>query len=154
MKTVASRDNADYKALARLVASASERKRSGLSVLDGSHLLAAYLDSRRVPEALYVTREGLADPEVARLVGRSSPARVTQLADALFDAVSTVESPTGLLAVVKTPEGRPASHDARLALLLEEIQDPGNVGTLLRSAAAAGADHVLLSPHCEFAWSP
>jgi TrmH family RNA methyltransferase len=39
-------------------------------------------------------------------------------------------------------------------LLLEDIQDPGNVGTLLRSAAAAGADHVLLSPACAFAWSP
>src|SRR5207253_601016 len=39
-------------------------------------------------------------------------------------------------------------------LLLEDIQDPGNVGTLLRSAAAAGAGHVLLSAHCAFAWSP
>ena len=34
------------------------------------------------------------------------------------------------------------------------MQDPGNVGTLLRSAAAAGVEHVLLSPTCAFAWSP
>ena len=154
MKSVASRDNPDYKSLARLITSASERKRSGLSVLDGAHLLEAFLDSRRKPEALYVTRAGLADAEVARLVERSAPARVTQLADALYDAVSTVETPTGLLAVVRTPEGRAAPPDAKLALLLEAIQDPGNVGTLLRSAAAAGADHVLLSPQCAFAWSP
>jgi len=44
--------------------------------------------------------------------------------------------------------------DADLVLLLEDIQDPGNVGTLLRSAAAVGAGHVLLSPTCAFAWSP
>jgi len=55
---------------------------------------------------------------------------------------------------VRTPHSRPAPADARLVLLLEDIQDPGNVGTLLRSAAAAGADHVLLSPQCAFAWSP
>jgi TrmH family RNA methyltransferase len=44
--------------------------------------------------------------------------------------------------------------DAPLVLALEDIQDPGNVGTLLRSAAAAGAGHVLLSQRCAFAWSP
>src|SRR5205085_12316028 len=43
MKAVASRDNAAYKAMARLISSSSERRRSGLSVLDGTHLLAAFL---------------------------------------------------------------------------------------------------------------
>jgi TrmH family RNA methyltransferase len=56
--------------------------------------------------------------------------------------------------VVRTPEGKGVPADASLVLLLEDIQDPGNVGTLLRSAAAAGAGHVLLSAHCAFAWSP
>ncbi|HET7731686.1 MAG TPA: RNA methyltransferase [Usitatibacter sp.] len=154
MKAIASRDNADYKAMARLVSSASERRKTGLSVLDGPHLLGAYLDSGARPEALFVSRAGLDDAEVAGLVERAAPARVTLLSDALYDALSTVESPTGVLACVRTPQGREAPPDARLALLLEDIQDPGNVGTLLRSAAAAGADHVLLSPRCAFAWSP
>jgi TrmH family RNA methyltransferase len=38
--------------------------------------------------------------------------------------------------------------------LLEDLQDPGNVGTILRTAAAAGVEQVLLSKHCAFAWSP
>jgi TrmH family RNA methyltransferase len=38
--------------------------------------------------------------------------------------------------------------------MLEDIQDPGNVGTMLRTAAAAGVEQVLLSKHCAFAWSP
>ena len=154
MKTVASRDNGAFKAVAKLVASASERRKAGLSVLDGTHLLAAFLDSGGTPEELFVSRAGLDDAEVARLVERSAPARVTLLADALYDSISTVESPTGVIACVRPSPGRPAPPDARLALLLEDIQDPGNVGTLLRSAAAAGADHVLLSPRCAFAWSP
>ena len=124
MKTVASRDNAAYKAMARLVASGAERRRGGVSILDGAHLLGAFLDSGRKPEEVMVNRAGLENAEIAALVDRSQPARVTLLAD------------------------------APLVLLLEEIQDPGNVGTLLRSAAAAGAGHVLLSPRCAFAWSP
>ena len=154
MKAVASRDNAAFKAMSRLVSSASERRKGGLAVLDGAHLLAAFLDSGATPEDVMVSRAGLDDPEVARLVERSGPARVTLLADALFNALSTVDSPTGIIASVRTPQPRPAPATARLALLLEDIQDPGNVGTLLRSAGAAGADHVLLSPGCAFAWSP
>ncbi|MET0441218.1 MAG: RNA methyltransferase, partial [Casimicrobiaceae bacterium] len=42
----------------------------------------------------------------------------------------------------------------RFTLLLEDLQDPGNVGTVLRTSAAAGVDQVLLSKHCAFAWSP
>jgi RNA methyltransferase, TrmH family len=154
MKAVASRDNFAFKAMARLMTSAAERKKSGQSVLDGAHLLAAFLDSGRAPEELMVNRAGLEDAEIAKLIERSAPAPVTLLADALYNALSTVESPTGVIARVRTPQCKPASANARLALLLEDIQDPGNVGTLLRSAAAAGADHVLLSPHCAFAWSP
>jgi len=154
MKAIASRDNPAFKAMAKLVASGSERRRSGASVLDGAHLLAAFLDAGRKPESLMVSRAGLADPQVARLVERSAPAPTLLLSDALFDALSTVASPTGVIAAVKTPRGEAVPDDAALVLALDEIQDPGNVGTLLRSAAAAGAGHVLLSPGCAFAWSP
>jgi TrmH family RNA methyltransferase len=154
MKVVASRDNAAFKAMLKLVSNAAERRKTGLSVLDGAHLLAALLDSGRTPEEVMVSGAGFEVAEIAALVKRCEPARVTLLSDTLFDALSTVETPTGVIAAVRTPEPVPAPPTARLALLLEEIQDPGNVGTLLRSAAAAGADHVLLSPGCAFAWSP
>jgi RNA methyltransferase, TrmH family len=154
MKTIASRENAAYKAMARLIASASERRKTGLTVLDGAHLLGAFLDAGGRPEQLMVSKAGMADAEIASLAARSAPAAVTVLADVLFDSISTVQSPTGVLACVRTPPSRPAGADAGLVLLLEDIQDPGNVGTLLRSAAAAGAEHVLLSPTCAFAWSP
>jgi len=154
MKAVASRDNAAYKTLARLATSGSERKRQGLSLLDGAHLLAAFLDSGGLPEQLAVNRAGLEDPEIARLVERAAGARSMLLSDVLFKSLSSVDSPTGVVALVKTPAGSPVPADASLVLFLENVQDPGNVGTLLRSAAAAGAGHVMLSPTCAFAWSP
>ena len=75
MKTVASRDNAAYKSLARLAASGSDRKREGLSILDGAHLLAAFLDSGRKPEQVAVNRAGLEDPEIARNAPYTTPVR-------------------------------------------------------------------------------
>ena len=84
--------------------------------------------------------------EIAKLLERAAPARVTLLADALFEVALHGGVADGRArASSTTPAGKPAPRDARLALLLEDIQDPGNVGTLLRSAAAAGAGHVLLS---------
>jgi len=154
LKKIASRDNAAYKAMARLATNASERRREGLSVLDGTHLVAAFLDSGGTPEQVMVNAAGLADAEVAALVERCGAAPVTLLADTLFDSLSTVQSPTGILASVRTPPARAVAAEANLVLYLEDIQDPGNVGTLLRSAAAAGASDVVLSPRCAFAWSP
>ena len=154
MKAINSRENATYKLVSRLVTSSAERRKSGLSLLEGPHLLAASLDAGHRPEHLVVSKAGLGDPEIARLVDRSSPAAVFLFSDPLFASVSSVETPQGVIASVRTPRSRVPSADARLVLLLEDIQDPGNVGTLFRSAAAAGAGHVLLSPTCAFAWSP
>jgi TrmH family RNA methyltransferase len=153
MKAVSSRDNPAYKAMARLAASAPERRRRALTVLDGAHLVAAFLDAGLAVDSLMVSRSALEEAEVASLVRRAAPAPVTVLGDALFATLSTVNSATGLLAAVRVPEGRPVPPGADLVLLLEEIQDPGNLGTLLRSAAAAGVKHVLLSKNSVFAWS-
>lgn len=154
MKTVASRDNPAYKALAKLASSAAERRKRGLSVIEGAHLVRACLDAGHPVAQLFLTRAA-AEAEAA-LAGRARAASavIVELADALFAAVSGVESPTGVIAVVATPAGRPVPPGARFCLALEDLQDPGNVGTLLRSAAAAGVEHVLLSPTCAFAWSP
>ncbi|HEY2629465.1 MAG TPA: RNA methyltransferase [Usitatibacter sp.] len=154
LKAITSRDNAAYKEVARLASSGQARRKSGVSLLDGAHLVAAFFDSGRSAVDVMVNAAGLASPEIAALVARAAPARVTLLSDALFKGVSTVDSPTGILALVETPYGKPPPRDARLTLLLEDIQDPGNVGTLLRSAAAAGVGGVMLSPGCAFAWSP
>lgn len=154
MKAINSRDNAAFKALAKLASSSTERKRQGLSLIEGTHLLEAFLGTGEKPEELLVTKAALEDPEIEKLVARSKPARLTLLSETLYDALSGVQAPSGLMACVRTPPGRKVPLTAPLVLMLENIQDPGNVGTLLRSAAAAGAGHVVLSPTCAFAWSP
>jgi len=153
MKTVASRDNPAFKAMARLASSAPERRKRGLTVLDGAHLVRAFLDAGHGVDTLMVGRSALERDEVSRLVARVRQSAVMVVADKLFESLSTVDSATGVLAAVPAPVGVPIPGDADLVLVLEDVQDPGNVGTLLRSAAAAGLRHVALSPGCAFAWS-
>lgn len=153
MKTVSSRENAAFKAVAKLAASASERRKRGLTVLDGAHLVGAFLDASHAIETVVVSRSALERDEVARIVARVPPAAVVVVADKVFESVSTVDSATGILAAVPAPRGTAIPPTADLVLLLEGVQDPGNVGTLLRSAAAAGSRHVGLAPGCAFAWS-
>lgn len=154
MTTITSRANPAVKAMAKLVASTAERKRAGLSVLEGPHLVASLLDSGRALQSLVVSQSASADAQVAKIMMRAGEAVLTIVSDGVFDAISTVKEPFGVMAAAPTPTGEAVPPDAALCLLLEDIQDPGNVGTLIRSAAAAGAGHVLLSPTCAFAWSP
>jgi RNA methyltransferase, TrmH family len=153
MKAIASRDNPAYKALVRLVTKSSERRTRRLSIIEGAHLAAAAMDAGLVPETLLVRQSSRGDHEAAALVSRAAGCEALELADALFDALSGLDSPPAVMAVVPTPEGRPVPAGARFCRGIEDVQDPGNVGTLLRSAAAAGVEHVLLSPTCAFAWS-
>ncbi len=59
----------------------------------------------------------------------------------------------GIIAVVPALTPAPAAP-ADFCLLIDDVQDPGNVGSMLRTAAAAGVRQVMMSKHCAFAWSP
>ena len=154
MRPITSRDNAHYKALLRLCRSGRERRKSGRVLLDGMHLIEAYEQHRGNPEEVLVSESGARRPENARYLEGRAAAAVTCLADALFDALAVVDTPSGIMAIVSLPQ--PAGnldHDGD-AVLLDGIQDPGNLGSILRSAAAAGFHQILLSDDCAQAWSP
>jgi TrmH family RNA methyltransferase len=72
----------------------------------------------------------------------------------LFAQLSELRTPNGLLTLVAIPSPKVTVAHTQFALLLEDIQDPGNLGSILRSAAAAGCDALFLSQGCADAWSP
>jgi TrmH family RNA methyltransferase len=154
VKRIDSSANPRYKALRKLVESSRERARSGLSILDGAHLVASYLEHAGQPGEVAVSRRGAQDPEIRALLARMSGVDAVVLGDAQFAALSSVVTPTGILAVVNTPRPQPRPRDMEACVMLEELQDPGNLGSILRSCAAAGMGHVLLSRGCAHAWSP
>lgn len=154
LKRIHSRENAWYKSLQRLAASSRERRAQGRAILDGPHLIAAWRAAGRAADALVASESGYARPEVRELFDGTSAARRVILSDRLFDAVAQVATPVGIMAVVQTPEALPLPERIGDAVLVENVQDAGNLGSILRSTAAAGVQDVFLSPGTVFAWSP
>ncbi len=154
LKHITSRDNPFYKSLHKLSSSARERSAAGQTLLDGAHLLRALLESKQRPLHLLLNEQALQDEEIVSLLEASADVPQTQLDDALFAQLSELKTPNGLLALVEIPPIKIEAANSFFALLLEDIQDPGNLGSILRSAAAAGCDAVFLSQGCADAWSP
>lgn len=153
-KQISSRENATFKHWRKLACSARERRKSGRSLLDGPHLLEAFLAFKGRPEHVIVSESGTQNAEINRLLGRCAGVDVTQLSDALFAELSPVETPGGVLAEIAIPHSDALGHPEGFIVLLDEVQDPGNVGTIMRTAAAAGVNSVFLSRGCADAWSP
>jgi TrmH family RNA methyltransferase len=149
---ITSRDNPIFRRLKKLADSARERREARMTLLDGEHLLAAYLDAGGQPHTLVRATSFDARP-FDRLTVRCSHAKAIVLPDALFAALSPVATPSGVLAEAAWL-APPALDATPLVVVLEDIQDPGNLGALLRTAAAAGATQAVLSRGCHDPWSP
>ena len=153
MQRVTSRNNERLREVVRLIESSRDRRKSGRCVLEGAHLIDVYTARVGAPETLVVVDDRLDDPAIAMVIARVPPSRVLALSRALFSNLATLPPDVAALAVVTAPRAAPAAP-GEFCLVLEDVQDPGNVGSMIRSAAAAGADQVVLSRHCAFAWSP
>jgi TrmH family RNA methyltransferase len=153
VKLIRSRDNARFKALKRLATSTRERRKAGLTLLDGAHLIAAFQSAGGVPDQLLVSEGCHADTEMAAIAAAVPEAALLILGDTLFNELAQVATPTGIMALVRVP--RPAAIPVQpdRCVMLDNVQDAGNVGSILRSTAAAGIRTVLLSSGCAFAWS-
>lgn len=152
MKIITSRDNPLLKSTRKLAASSKERKKAGKTLLDGIHLVAAYHQAGGLPEAVMVSVSAQYHPEIRDFLHKLPPENLTVLSDELFRDISTVDTPTGIVALIRISQ--PAEEKTDCCVLLEDVQDPGNLGSILRSAAAAGIGQIYLSPGCADAWSP
>ncbi|WUR11095.1 RNA methyltransferase [[Empedobacter] haloabium] len=156
MKTITSRDNAQYKDLKHLATSSQARRKAGRTLLDGVHLCETWLQLRGHPEQCIVSETALHNPEVAAIVAglEAEHAHVLCFPDALYAALSQVEHGVGIMFLVETPQRATPAALSVNAVLLDNVQDPGNVGSILRSAAAAGIREVYCSAGTAFCWSP
>ena len=150
--TITSRDNPVFKRVKKLADSARARREARMTLLDSAHLIEAYLDAGGQPHTL-LRAASCPTERVNGWVTRCLAAKNLVLPDALFAELTPVATPTGVLAEAAWL-GPPAIDTTPLVIVLEHIQDPGNLGAMLRSGAAAGATLAVLSADCHDAWSP
>lgn len=153
---ISSTDNPIYRRLKQFATSARACRDAHRTLIEGVHLLQAALDAR-VPIRTLVLRGAEQSAEALALLPAAeaqSKATLIELAPALYDAISPVEHGAGVLAEIEfeTPPWPKQIVDD--AIYLDNVQDPGNVGTLLRTAAAAGVRHAIAGAGCAFFWSP
>lgn len=156
MKLVTSVQNPQYKEMKALATNAKTRRHQNQTLLEGIHLATSWFDAGHVPQSGVISESALGNQEVTALVRRAQQAGVplSQVSDQLFRALSNVENGVGVVLVIEMPQQLVPDVLTDSAVLLDNVQDPGNVGTILRTAAAAGIRQVYCSPGTASVWAP
>lgn len=144
--------NPKVQRLRRLVRRASDRREEGVVVGEGAKVIRAALDGGANIRELYLGPA--ADPGLEDLAARSG-ATVHRLSAGVLDRVASTVTPQSEIALVERPSSRlDELGDADLLLVGVGIQDPGNAGTMVRTALAAGASGILFSEGSVDVFSP
>lgn len=151
---ITSADNAQFRQLKKLAQSTRERRKTGLTLLDGLHLIKAWEGSGRRLIKILTNATFVENREFIEWRMAHSELPCVVFAASLYAELAGEEFPSGVLALVDTPTALGHADTTCDTVVLDGVQDPGNLGTLLRTAAAAGFGQVLLSINCTHAWSP
>lgn len=141
------------------------RKKSGLMLMEGPHLLEVLLDAQLWPHEIYY------QPELLRHTAQGTSllerllhlpvASLIEVSERVIEALGEAQTSQGVVSVVPlemiSPErllARRKTLERPGLLILDDLADPGNMGTILRTALAADVERVLLTPHCVDHYSP
>ena len=154
MAVLGSRDNPKVKRWRKLAADARYRRAEKRALIEGPHLIAAALERGIRPIAVLVTEEAAAKAEIAALLGP----KPVLLSKGVLGSIVDADTPQGVAAEIELPSGRREGP----TVFLEGVQDPANVGAIIRSAAAFGIGRVIRTVpapipgrprHCAPAWA-
>lgn len=150
---ITSSQNLKLKLVRALLGRPKERREEGAFVAEGVRLVEAAFEAGW-PFRFVIYDDSLSERGKSLVKHLASYGiAVEEVAQSLMTPLSETETPQGLLAVLELTQLPITAHPAFI-LVPDQIRDPGNLGTLLRSAAAAGADAVLLPPETTDAFAP
>lgn len=155
-EVITSSNNLAIKHLKKLLDSAKYRREQGVAVAESIHLARSLLHAGIDAEQVICAESALGNQEVAQLLAqfKLQKRQVLVAKDSLFESISQIHAAVGIM-VIFQPVVPTLQHNLNTnALLLEDVQDPGNMGTILRTAAAAGVKKVYLSAGSASVYSP
>lgn len=153
---ITSAQNPLVKQLRKLTTSSKARHEANTYIIEGIHLAHSYLASGATPLRYICSVSGLDNKEIIPLIQELDSKHIERvvITDSLFESLTTIHASVGIMLLFAPNTSATPEQLTSNAVLLEDIQDPGNLGSILRSAAAANIGSIYLTPSCTSPWSP
>ena len=145
MKEITSIQNTTIKETKKLIKN-KYRQQTGCYMIEGEHLVEEAVTHGQHLNKLFMTPQFIATHDVSKWLEQSD--EVFEVSEAVIKAISTLPTPQGIVAVLKQTHSTLSFPLENPLLLLDNVQDPGNVGTMIRTADAAGFSGVVLGKGC------
>ncbi|OOR90018.1 TrmH family RNA methyltransferase [Moraxella bovis] len=150
---ITSKDNPLIKTAHALLTDPKKRKKLGQTVIEGTHLLDAYLKAGKMPITTIVSESGMTNTEIQSLLAKLNKNPII-ISDTLYKAIRTLGESLPIMAIIEMPSlilNQAIENDC---LIINGIQDTGNLGTLLRTASATGFETVICTTGTAHAYNP
>jgi len=156
MQLITSTQNNLIKKIAKLCKSKKSRDFEGLVILDGIHLCEEYIKNFKQDfEYLFISSDFFNHVEFYKFKNQQN---LIEISTNLMGKISPTNSPIGILGVVKKDilknNNQKHKYSQEFVLLLDKVQDPGNLGTIIRTAASTGVTAIYTNKGCGDLWNP
>ena len=155
MKKIISAQNPLVKKLVQLSEKQSFRNKQKMTIIEGAHLTAEWLKRFGAPDFCVISSSSKRSEEVEAIIQKCEElnTEIIELEAKIYSKISPVIEGVGILFVVEIPKNQGVNF-CEDSIILDRIQDPGNLGTILRSAVGFGVKQIICSKGTVSAWSP
>lgn len=152
---IASASNPAVKAAKRLATQPRFAREQGLSLAEGIHLARELAAHREYVRKIFLREGAEKNPEIRSVLAQfeSEDLVCLVLPPGLFASICPVEASAGIICEIQIPE-QGKIKKGQDTIFLDGVQDPGNVGTIIRLSLASGVTNIALSSQCAYVWSP
>lgn len=155
MQVITSKDNEKIKEIRKIKDNKKVRDEKGVYIVEGTKMIEEAIREKVEIETLVICEDCLEKETIdSKLLYEIAKYECIYVSDKIFNTLTEVVHPQGVLAIVKQPDNAKINYKDNMIVVLDNIQDPGNLGTIIRTADAAGLSQVLVTKNSVDAYNP